>query len=437
MSPKTIKFISLFIILVLTFISFSSAFNNQFTNWDDNKYVTNNPDIKTLNCELVVDLFSRKTIGKHHYHPLTLLTFAVEYHFFKLNPFVYIIDNVLLHILNTAFVFLLIGLLTNNLRFAIITSVLFGIHPMRVESVAWIPERKDVLYAFFYLLSLISYVRYCQDLAEGPRRYLRYILFALLLFVCSLLSKPFAVTLPLSLGAIDYYLQRKLSVRLIAEKIPFLLLSIAFGWIAISQGGAETLKLAQLNDRIMLASYRFFTYTFKAFLPIKLSCYYPWPEKLAGFYPRLFSVAKFSLIFLILLFSVGHKKVRNISFGIIFYCVNIFFVIGVIPISRSFLGDRNTYVAYIGLFFIIACGMDAFMKFLKRYKDSYQKIFILFFCLIVIFFCRATYIRCDVFQNGITLWTDVIRKYPNVFIAYQNRGNAYGEMEKYDLALFK
>jgi len=151
----------LLFVLTAVFFSFSSALFNDFVTWDDRIHVLDNPSVSSLNPQAVISIF--KGVVNRTYIPLTTFSFAVERHFFGLSPFVYHLDNLLLHLSVTALVFFLGMRLGLNARASGLVSLVFGIHPMHVESVAWVTERKNVLYAFFYMLALLSYWHYLVD----------------------------------------------------------------------------------------------------------------------------------------------------------------------------------------------------------------------------------------------------------------------------------
>jgi len=214
----------LIVILVITFIAFLPSLSGQFIrSWDDNAYVTDNPLITQLNWESIKGFFTNQTNGT--YVPLPLLSWAIEFQLFGLHPFAYHLDNLLIHLLCTSLVFYFFILLRIPLMYAALGALLFGIHPMRVESVAWVTERKDLLFCVFYLGSLIMYCKYILSEKEKPN----YFLLTLLFFVFSLFSKIQAVSLPLTLILLDYWYVRPLKWKLLWEKIPFFVLSIGFG----------------------------------------------------------------------------------------------------------------------------------------------------------------------------------------------------------------
>ena len=168
--------ISLFVIVTITCIIFSPVVGHDFVYWDDDKYIIDNPSIHSLSMETTRQIFSSFFQG--NYHPLTLLSFASEYHLFRLNSHIYHITNLTLHILNSMLVFWFMLKMAKKVLAAFIVGLLFAIHPLHVESVAWIAERKDVLYTLFFLGALISY-RYYQEKSEKTLYYF----LSLLLFV--------------------------------------------------------------------------------------------------------------------------------------------------------------------------------------------------------------------------------------------------------------
>ena len=232
------------LIIGVTFIAFLPSLNNGFTNWDDEAYVVDNPDIKAFGLHHLKKVFS--SIYVSNYQPLTMLTYMAEYRSFQLNPMVYHCTNVLLHIINCLLVFAFIYGLSGNYFTGLLVGLLFAVHPLRVESVAWIAERKDVLSSFFYFLSLLFYVRYMK---KGGRKFYG---FCLLSFLLSLLSKPMAVSQPFVLLLIDYVNDKKLDKKTLLDKIPFFAIAAVF--VAIT---FLTQKVARVRFRIIPRIQRF------------------------------------------------------------------------------------------------------------------------------------------------------------------------------------
>ncbi len=257
-----------FVTIFATLIVYFPSINNDFTNWDDPTYVTENSMIRDLKTDNLKAIFTKPV--SLNYHPLTMLTLALDTKratkrkinqqtlLSELDAKPYHITNLLLHLLNTLLVFIFIYLLFKKKVIpAFIVALFFGIHPMHVESVAWIAERKDVLYSLFFLAGLIVYLKYLEKL------HLKYLIFAFILFLFSSLSKAVAVILPILFYAIDYYTGRKVNKRAIFEKIPFLIVSIIVGVAAIKiQSGGALAKegVVTFFQTFVFASYGFVTY---------------------------------------------------------------------------------------------------------------------------------------------------------------------------------
>src|SRR5687767_14123482 len=274
---NTMQLVVVLVILLITYICFSPALTDkkEFTNWDDPGYVVEQPLAKSLSKENINTLFKPSTQVMLNYHPLTMITLAMNYSSSELNAKPYAITNVIIHILNTFLVFYFLYLMSRK-KFWVgaLGALWFGIHPMHVESVAWIAERKDVLYCFFFLLSCITYIRYLET------RKIALLFAVFVFFVLSCLSKAMAVPLPLVLLLIDFYFQRKINLKVIAEKIPFLAVAVWIGWnatqIQADQAIADYGTFTTLQ-RLMFASYGFMMYWAKLILPLKLSAFYPYP----------------------------------------------------------------------------------------------------------------------------------------------------------------
>jgi len=267
-------FISLAIIIVISFIAYLPVLQNSLLSWDDHGYIRDNPLIYSGNLK---DIFSGNVMG--NYHPITILTLALEYQIFGLNPTGYHAFNLLLHLFNVVLVYYAILLLSDKTAVALIASLLFGIHPLHVESVAWAAELKALLYTFFFLASYIFYLKYLKDMQK------KFYALALLLFLTSLLSKAMAASLPLVFILTDYFKGRKINVKLLVEKAPFFLLAIILGVVAIhaqQTSGATALTSFTFPQRLLFASYAFTSYLFKLLLPLNLSSFYPYPLKSEG-----------------------------------------------------------------------------------------------------------------------------------------------------------
>jgi len=411
----------LLFILVLTYFSFSPSLNNDFINWDDPAYVIDNKTIKNLSFDGIKEIFKSTVLG--NYHPLTTLTFAVEYHFFQLTPRIYHLNTLLLHLINIILVYIFIFLLSRNRITALVTALLFGIHPMRVESVAWITERKDVLFLPFYLASLISYIHYLKS--HGAKH--KYLGFMTFWFLLALLSKPAAISLPIVLLLLDKYFDRKFK-GFIKEKIPIFLCSLLLIGIEI-RGSYIDLELANgieysfnIFDRIFMVCFAITLYVAKTLFPIPLSVVYPYPDKINALLPLHYYLSFFIIVALVLLIKRDSKNKREILFGCSFFFVTIFFNLPFLSIGYVIIADRFTYLPYIGLFYLIGRALTRLVYensiISLKTKNWIKYIFLGFICWMVI----LTFQRCHVWKNSERLWTDVIEKFPRSQIAYHNRG---------------
>ncbi len=423
--------IAILAVLIITTVSFLPSLQNGFTNWDDNQYVTQNQMITELSWSSVKTFFT--TFYGGNYHPLVALTNAFEYHFWQLNPTPYHLINLLLHLGNTALVFCFILLLTKRLEAALIVALFFGIHPMHVESVAWIAERKDVLYTFFFLGSLIYYLIYIRN-GEKPK----HLILSFILLLVSLFSKSAAVITPGVLLLIDYYVKREWSWKLIREKIPFVVLALTFGIVALfSQGSAKalnTLEPFSIIDRVLISSYAVVFYIWKLFWPVDLSAFYNFP--LLGIpLPLKYYVAPFILALIAFLIYKSGEFKRDLLFGFSLYLLSIILVIQIISVGMTVVSERYAYVSYIGLFFIVARAyceiVDGRWRLSSGAKRTVQTVVIglALFCSVL------TWQRCKVWQDGVTLFTDAIAKEQTSPIPFYNRAMAKYHKGEYASAI--
>lgn len=415
-------------ILAVVFVAFIPALSNGFVNWDDPKYVLDNVYIKDLSAKGIKAMFSSFYGG--NYHPLTALSNAIEFKLFGLNPKPYHFFNLLLHLANTLLVFKLVRMLCADVRVAFTVCLLFGIHPMHVESVAWISERKDVLYTLFYLIGIIQYIKYIDK--KSTKQYV----FVLAAFLASLLSKSAAVVFPISLLLIDYYKTKQINVASVINKVPMLILSAIFGFVALKSQAADG-AISDLQpyfsvlDRVFLILYSILFYILKLVAPIGLSAFHAYPDKVNGSFPLIYYASPLLLgIIVFVAFKLKNFR-KEVLFGLAFFIVNILLVIQVIPVGQALVAERYSYVPYIGLFFIIASLFFYAFDHYKQYASIIRGAGI--GCLIVL--CAITFTRTKVWKDGVSLWSDVLEKNSKVFFAYYNLGNAYKNLQDFQGAI--
>jgi len=424
-----LKYVLLGVILIITYIAYSPVLNNNFTNWDEKSYVIDNPHLHQPVWDGVKYFFGMNFFVAN-YHPLTMIVYMMEYHIAKLNPEFYHIVNLLIHFLNVILVFVFIYLLSGKkTEVAVVVAVFFAIHPMHVESVAWIAELKDVLYTSFFLGGLITYYFYL----EGRRRSMYYFI-TMFLFILSLLSKTSAVIFPLILILLDYYIKKKINGRALLEKIPFIIVSIVFGIINLKAQETSITRVEShsIFQGFFLASYTMINYIIKLLIPTNLSSYNPLPDMDAPSLPMVYYLAPIAALATIIIVYKTIKWTRIVIFGFLFYILNIALVLQFIPVGGAIVADRYSYIPYIGLLFIIGMGFSWIYRS-KNKISSYKPIVIIALLILSITASFLTNARCKVWENSDTLWSDVINKYPDCWQAYLGRAEYFMNTMKYKI----
>ena len=415
------------VVMALTALVYANAVTNGFTNFDDDFYVFKNPFLQDHSLQGIKAIFSSFYVG--NYHPLTTLTYLFEYTFFGLNPVSYHLINVALHVLNAWLAYKVTEQLSGKQVTAFVVAVLFAIHPMHVESVAWVSERKDVLYAFFYLLSLRYYLKY---LSAGYA--LKYFFIALLFFTASLLSKSAAVTLPVLLVAIDIYKGRKINARSLIEKAPCFILSIIFGIVALMSqkaGGAirDLSASHTIAERFFIFSYGLASYIVRLVAPVGLSAMHYLHSTHGGALPWAYYASVPFLAVTAWLVARPSRYRKDIVFGVLFFLITISVMLQVIAVGSAITAERYTYIPYIGLFYIAGQWVANNINGLRKNIITGTGI------IIILIFSALTWSRIGVWKDGDTLFTDAIAKDPTAYFGYWMRGNLKNSEGKYEEAL--
>ena len=413
-------------VLALTVLAFIPVFSAEFVNWDDPENLLKNPYTAALTWDNVVSIFHPergRVLG--NYNPLPILTFAVERSIFGLNPTVFHTTNVLLHLLTVFLVFRTGQRLKLPFWGALLLAALFAVHPMRVESVAWVTERKDVLFAALYFGAILQWLRYRRTGRNAAR-------FALLaLFVLALFAKIQAVALPLSLLAIDYWQRRPLRFGLLLEKWDLFALSLAFGLFGIvALGEAGSLENAAdytVVERLLVGAYSYLVYLVKAIVPYEMAPLYPYPQQLS----LPFYLAPLGVLALFVGLWLAHRRgARAVVFGVAFFTVNVMFLLQVLGAGQGFLADRFTYVPYFGLFFGVGF---YFARLLKRFPG--RKFPLLGgAAAVLLLYAGWSFRQTRIWQNGRTLWSHELAHYPDIHTPYQNLGHWYRDRRQYEPA---
>ncbi|MDR3679831.1 MAG: hypothetical protein P4L41_07685 [Flavipsychrobacter sp.] len=415
------------LLIIITFIALFPCLGLGFVWWDDQWYLLNNKALDafahTWSWGAVHRFFV--TSGYGNYIPLTMCTYAIEKYFFApdpyLNPFLFHLDNVLLHIGCTLCVFFLFLQFNIKKWSSFMGALIFGIHPMRVESVAWVTERKDVLYALFFLLALIAYVHSLK----GKREVLWYFL-AILCSLLACFAKVQAVSLPLCLVAIDFYLKRKWYSPqiLLYEKLPWWIFSLGFGLVNVNilktqkiLGSAGMRMHYSLIDKLATGAWSYVVYIAKFIYPWQMQPYYPYP-----LHPPLIAyIFLVALPLSIVALLWWQRRNRSLIFGIIFFTCNIVFVLQILSASDVFMVDRFTYVAYIGLCFLAAIAVN-------KAAESLPNTRLFLFSAIAIyitFLCFLNGRQVQVWQNTPSLWAHYNAANPTSYYGYGQLGGYY------------
>jgi protein O-mannosyl-transferase len=346
--------LALFFLAAVTAAVYWPVLHNGFIDYDDPDYVTLNMMVRG-GVTLKGTLWSLGAFHAGNWHPLTWLSHMLDVQLFDLNPVGHHADSLLLHVANAVLLCLLLQRLTGFLGRSLVVALLFALHPLHVESVAWIAERKDVLSTFFWLLTMLAYLRYVRGPSRG-----RYLAVAAL-FILGLLSKQMLVTLPLVLLLLDFWPLQRLSAhpgRVIAEKIPLFLISGAAALVtllaqdsggALHHGGAGSLPLQLGNGLISYVKY-----LRNMVWPVDLALFYPLqpgqvtPLRVAGALVLLGALSAAAIW--------QRKKRPYLLFGWLWYLITLLPVIGFIRVGSQALADRYTYVPLIGIFLALCWG---------------------------------------------------------------------------------
>ena len=426
---ETSKLYWLVAVLVLTALVMSPSLRNGWVSWDDPGYVEQNPLIEDLSVNGVKEMFTTPQV-MGMYHPLTLVSLAIDHKIGGKNPFQYHLVNVLLHLINTGLVFWFIFLLLGRVDVAALTAVLFGVHPMHVESVAWVSERKDVLYALFFIGGLIAYLKYLNSRKFKPLLYVA----AIFLLILSLLSKSMAVMFPVILLLIDYLRKRSDYGKLILEKLPFFALAILFGIVSIqtqaASGATKGVASVPFTESVFVASYGLCNYLWRFLVPVHLSCYHPFPYLLGQSPPWYIYASMVPVVGLLTWLVIRFRKNRKIIFGAAFFLSSLLPVLQLIPVGNAIFAERYTYIGYIGLFLILG----HLFASLNGKQSQLTRIFQVVLLVYVLSCSVMAFARAMVWKDSMTLWEDVMKKYPGDYLAYGKRSEVYMKQGEVDMA---
>jgi protein O-mannosyl-transferase len=457
-------------VALITFAVYLETLKNGFVNWDDVDYVLLNNHIRSINLSFLKWAFL--SFYAWNWHPLTWISHALDYAMWGLNPLGHHLTNNIFHSVNTFIVVVLAtrlveartkvvaggDRLSGHLREGKIlvagatTGILFGLHPLHVESVAWIAERKDLLCALFFLLSILSYIKYVnyrdQAVSEGrtnlffsDRRYLYTIGF----FVLALLSKPMAVSLPLVLLILDWYPFRRirsLKARdIVVEKLPFIALALISSILTIlAQKAFGSAGNPPLSVRVFVAFGSLVSYLWKMIMPLNLLPFYPLPRH-ETYSPSGYFLAVVLVIGISAACLAASRRGRRIWLAAWFYYIITFLpVLGIVQVGSQSMANRYTYLPSLSPFLIMGLGAAWVYEKTNSLEHRRRSVGILSIAAAVLVLVSLSYLtarQIGIWKNSITLWNYQIENEPEpVSFAYEIRGSAfYWQKGQFDKAI--
>ena len=436
--------VCLFLIMA-TLVVYWQVRNHEFVNFDDSEYITENRHAQAgLTWKGIIWAFT--TTHASNWHPLTWLSHMLDCQIYGLNAGGHHLTSLLLHIVNTLLLFVVLNRLTGALWRSAFVAALFALHPLHVESVAWVAERKDVLSTFFWMLTMWAYIRYTER--PGLNRYL----LILLPFALGLMAKPMLVTLPFVLLLMDYWPLGRLQLNSLSslwgkragvrgalwEKVPLFALAAGSSVVTflVQQGGGALQSLDVLPFKIRIANtlVTYISYIVKMIWPLDLAVFYPHP----GMWPiwQVLGAGLLLVCISVLLIRAARRR-PYLAVGWLWYLGTLVPVIGVVQVGAQSMADRYTYVPLIGLFIIIAWGVFDLNKYSpspggRGLGGGGGKLLrlVLAICtgVALLVFAICTWLQVGHWQNSIALFQHTLGVTENNYLAHYNLGKAYGEI---------
>lgn len=440
MSDKRKIGIALAAVVLVTFLVYLPALGNGFVEWDDREYVFENLGIRSLDLQSLRWMF----LGYYsaNWHPLTWLSLAVDYSIWGLNPKGYHLTNIILHAINTMFVVVLARLLffaatgkkQQALFFAVLVGLFFGLHPIHVESVAWVSERKDLLYGLFYILSIIFYLKYRLENHKAG-----YWL-CLLMFVFSALSKPMAISLPLVLVALDYFPLRIIKpdwtslLQSIKNKIPLLMVAIALAMVTFfvqqKSGAMTTMQLVSFGERLLVAQWALLFYLYKTFVPVGYIFLYLIPPNVTLFSLAYSIPLVINTLILIIMYLLRNKAPILLVSAFIYF-VTLLPVLGIVQVGGQAAADRYMYFTLLVPIILTA---SLVIHVQEKYVESLlsKALYYGTLAIVLVTLSYLTVTQVYVWRDTVSLATNAIKHRPEHNHAYLKRADAYNQLGMYN-----
>lgn len=438
------KIFTCLFLAVITLAVYWQTVNHQFVNYDDGVYITENPHVKAgLTIEGINWAFT--AVRASNWHPVTWLSHMLDVSMFGLHPGSHHLMNTAYHAANTVLLFLLLMQMTGARWLSALAAALFALHPMHVESVAWASERKDVLSAFFWILTLISYERYVKH--PGRMRYL----ITLCAFGLGLMSKPMLVTLPLVMLLMDYWPLARLQPgqrgsvpqppgmsvlkpfpwRLILEKAPFFAMSAIASFITVytqHKGGAvASVKALPFSFRVINALWSYIVYIGKMIWPLHLAVIYPLPSYLTIVQGLLSGLLLAGITGVTVRYAKQHPYFLT---GWLWYLITLVPVIGLVQVGRQSMADRYTYIPFIGLFIMIAWGLQIIAGETRRRRAAVSAAA----GIMLLALTACTWLQIGHWKDSMTLFSHAVKTVPDNYVAHESLGYALAQSSRFDEA---
>jgi tetratricopeptide (TPR) repeat protein len=429
--------VALFLV-VAVFILYIPALQGGFVNYDDPAYITANAHVlQGLSASNL--RWALTATVEANWHPLTWMSHMADVEWFGTDPRGHHFVNVVLHACNVVILFFVLLYATGRLWRSALVAALFAVHPLNVECVAWVAERKSLLSMLFLLLAIAAYGWYARK-----RRWKRYAL-VLVLFALGLAAKPMIVTLPILLLLWDYWPLGRLAPDsdaettcsswfwLIVEKIPLLVLAAASSWITLyaqrSGGALGSTELLPLSWRIENAIYSYAAYIVKGIWPAGLAVFYPHPEGSLALW-KVLSAGLLIVVFTVLAWRY-RKAHRYLLSGWLWYLAAMLPMIGVVQVGRQAMADRYAYLPFVGLFILGVWGSAGLLEYFKL--SSFARGAVAAAVLSV--YASMAFLQVSYWHNSYTLFAHALEVTSRNGVAEDNLGDALMEMRRPDLAL--
>jgi len=405
------------LLAAIVWIAFGQTLQHEFVNYDDSSYVYANPRIiNGLTPSNVEWAFTH--VHAANWHPLTTISHMLDCQLYGLQPWGHHLSNILLHTAAVILLFLALWRLAGNLWASVFVAALFAIHPLRVESVAWVAERKDVLSGVFFMLTLLAYARYARSDRFSLGRYMA----ALVLFALGLMCKPTLVTVPFVLLLLDYWPLSRLHgqwsvVRsLVTEKIPFFVLSAASCVTTIlAQKEAFTpARVLTFPERFVNAVVAYVEYLGQMVYPANLAVLYPYSK--GGPSTAEVMLALFFLVIVSVIFFLWRKTYPFALIGWLWFLGMLVPMIGIVQVGSQPMADRYTYLPQIGLYIVVTWGAS---ELFKNWRHKREVIPVVALLLIGAFITRS-YFQTAYWRDSETLWRHTVDVTHDNYIAQNN-----------------